>query len=639
MITNRTHENYGESYKQLLKRLDDLIQIIESEFKAENHAGLKKSQQNLEKLYEYLELLGKGVLSLREVNDFEASNFAIYKAIPLTLKYMKVIDTLMKRKNSDLESISKYTSIINVYWSFCSVAARYSLHFFIEFMFHDKTKQPYVLRKKLLAPAIFYVGRGLLNQLKLNLKFRDRIVAPNLVMFSTFPSSGKTLVANYALAWIKCLAMIKIRGGGFLRIGNEENNVNVNSQSIKDIISDPTILDVFPEMSDMKDNQGKFYPFEKDRLDEWFLKGDIEEPRRASFRTSSSATNGIRINIALVVDDPSRGMVDRNNVDIHNKIISSYNGDWRSRFDNEEDSFVFLLGTRFNNFDVFSSVQKIAEEQGLFPDKLYPEVLKSADGKTIIYNVDCEDDNGESRFPKLISTKTLNEKKSALSKQEYYCVYRQRPIPEEGLDFDYSILNKYENKFSDEQLEDYCIAALDPTRKTGADYLSMPILCKIKDEKTKFYDKYALVSCVFRKKSVKDDDTFLLLTKMLISYNVRELILENNTDTSLGKRIQESLNQQGYNVLKIKEVYNVERKTQRIADQTQTIIQNIIFPAEGLFPRRTDMGAFMEQFTTYSSTRANKNDDAADSMALISKNKIDKTFRKNIVKFNNKPLC
>lgn len=639
MITNRTHENYGADYETLIKRLEDLTSIIVKEFRAEKYAGIKKSQNNLEKLYQYLELLSKGVLSLREVNDFEAANFAIYKAIPLALKYIKILDNLMKKGSSDLDSISKYTKVINIYWSFCSVAARYSLHFFIEFMFHNKTKQPYVLRKQLLAPAVFYVGRGLLNQLKLKIKFNDKIVAPSLVMFSTFPSSGKTLVANYALAWIKCLAMIKIRGGGFLRIGNEENNVNVNSQSIKDIISDPTILDVFPEMSDMKDNQGKFYPFDKDRLDEWFLKGDIEEPRRASFRTSSSATNGIRINIALVVDDPSRGMVDRNNVDIHNKIISSYNGDWRSRFDNEEDSFVFLLGTRFNNFDVFSSVQKIAEEQGLYPDKLFPEVLKSADGKTVIYNVDCENEKGESRFPKLISTKTLNEKRSALSKQEYSCVYRQKPIPEEGLDFDYSMLTTYDKPFPKEMLEEYSSASLDPTRKTGADYLSMPILYKVIDASSEFYGKYAFTNCIFRKKSIKDDNTFLLLIKSIIAYNVSELILENNTDTSLGKRIQETLIKEGYNNLKIKEVYNTEKKSQRIADQTQTIIKNVIFPAEGLYPRQTDMGAFMNQFTTYSSTRSNKNDDAADSMATYSKHKLDTTMRKNTIKFSEKSLC
>jgi hypothetical protein len=131
--------------------------------------------------------------------------------------------------------------------------------------------------------------------------------------------------------------MIKIRGGGMLRIGNEEGNVNKNSQAIKDIILDETIIDVFPEMDELRDDKGKYRPFDKDSIDEWFLKEDKEEPKSAVFRTDGSATNGIRINLGLVIDDPSRGMVDRKNVDTHQRIIASYNGDWRSRFDNEDD--------------------------------------------------------------------------------------------------------------------------------------------------------------------------------------------------------------------------------------------------------------------------------------------------------------
>lgn len=636
MQTNKTHTNYGEQYQYLRKQVDELVDLIEKDYKAENITGTQKIAFSPERQYKYLELLSKGVLSLREQNDFEASKVAA-KGINLTNFYIKKLNALIDKK-VNIADYAKYTNIINIYWSFVSVAARYSLHFFIEYMFHNKTKQPYKIRKKLLAPAVFYVGRGLLNQLKLGITFNDNIVPPNKIIFSTFPSSGKTLVANYASAWIKCLSMIKLRGGGFLRIGNEENNVNVNSQSIKDIIADPTILDIFPEMKDMKDNQGKYYPFAKDRLDEWYLKEDLEEPRRASFRTSGSATNGIRINLALIIDDPSRGMVDRNNVDIHNKIISSYNGDWLSRFDNEEDCFVLLIGTRFNNFDVFSSAQKVAEDQGLYQDKKFPNTLKTKDGSTVVINIDCEDDNGKSLYPELISTKTLNEKKSALSKQEYSCVYRQKPIPEEGLDFDYSLLNTYEKPYSIQQLEDYGIASMDPTRKSGADYLSMPIIKKITDAQDQFAGKYAFVNCLFRKKSIKDDNTFNSLIKIIIAYNVRELYLEINTDTSLGKRIQEHCQKQGYNGLKIKEIYNTTKKSQRIADQTQIIIQNIVFPKENLYPRSTDMGSFMDQFTSYSSSRTNKFDDAPDSLATLSKEKLDNVKIKNTIKLNSQSL-
>lgn len=635
MLVNNTHTNYGNEFKSYYANIKELITKIEYRYKAEKLKGKQQVEFSLEQQYQYLKLLHDGIISLREINDFEASKIAIYKGIPLYSNFISRVNNAIKKGIK--ENYNTFATCVNEYWNIVGVGARYSLHFFIKYMYHNKTKQPYRDREDLLAPAVFYVSRGLLARLKIGIKFNDNIVPPNKILFSTFPSSGKTLIANYSSAWIKCLAMIKIRGGGLLRIGNEEGNVNVNSQTIKNIISDETILGVFPEMKDMRDKDGKFYPFAKDSIDEWYLKEDKEAPYSAFFRTSSSATNGIRINIALIVDDPSRGMVDRNNVEIHKKIISSYNGDWLARFDNEEDAFVFLIGTRFNNFDVFSSVQDIAESKGLIQDSKFANVLKTEDGKTVIINIDCEDDNGNSKFPKLISNETLNDKRNSLSKQEYSCVYRQRPLPEEGLDFDYCNLKTYDRPYSPNQLEEVGVGSLDPTRNSGADFLSLPIFKKIIDKNDEYYGKYAFVGCVFRKKSIKDDLTFLHVLNTITRNNVRELFLETNTDTSLGKRMKDQLGKFNYG-LNIKEIYNTANKSRRIADQTQNILNNVVFPRDGLYSKATDMGAFMENLTTYSSERKNKHDDAPDALATFSSQKIDTTISKNTIKFNSKSL-
>lgn len=634
MLVNNSHKNYGDDFKKLNFEVKKLITLIE--YKAENSTKKRdKVDFPIEEEYEYIKLLSDGLLSLREKNDFEASKLAIYKGLPIATKFLQRLNKTLKSDKTG--QYSRLTNAMDYYYSIMSVGARYSLHYFIEYMFHNKSKKPYVDRRELLAPAVFYIGRGLLNQLHLGIKFDDDIVPPKKIVFSTFPSSGKTLCANYGMAWIKCLAMIKIRGGGMLRIGNEEGNVAVNSQSIKDVIADDTILDIFPEMACMRDINGKYYPFDKDSIAEWYLKEDLEEPRRASFRTSGSATNGIRINIALVIDDPSRGMVDRNNVEIHNKIIASYNGDWLSRFDNEEESFALLIGTRFNNFDVFSSVQSYAEKLGLIEDPRFKNTLKTTDGEIVIINIDCEDENGESAYPKLISTKTLQAKRESLTRQEYSCIYRQKPIPEEGLDFDYSILKTYDKPYLDNQLGETAVGSIDPTRKTGADFLSFPILKKIIDESDPHFGKYAFVGCVFRKRSIKDNDTFSLVLNTLMGNGVRKLYLEVNTDTSLGQRIKDHISKVNYG-LQIKEIYNTIRKSQRIADQTQNIINNVVFPKEGLYSKSTDIGMFMENLTTYSSQFAVKHEDAADSLAMLSKEEFDITQAKNTVRFSSQPL-
>lgn len=638
MQIDKTHLNYSDEFYECVSSINNIKNTIEILNSKETKRGQSKIVFEPDKHYKCLQLLMQGCFTLRKINDFEASKIAIYDCLPLVQKFLNRIQALSEQYG--VKDYQKYFDALNIYWDIMSVGARYSLHHFIEYMFHNKNKKPYVPRREILASAVFYVGRALINQLQIGIDFKDKIVPPNLVMFSTFPSSGKTLVANYACAWIKCLAMIKIRGGGFLRIGNEEGNVNKNSQAIKDIIADSTILGVFPELSELKDDRGNFKPFDKDSIDEWFLKEDKEEPKSATFRTSGSATNGIRINLALVIDDPSRGMVDRKNVDVHQKIISSYNGDWRSRFDNEEEAFVFALGTRFNNFDLFSFIQDNAEKHGLKPDKMFNNTFVSLDGRTVIINIDCEKDDGsgKSRYPHLISDRTLEDKRNSMSKQEYYCVYRQKPIPEDGLDFDYSLLKTYDERYDKDQLDFFAYASCDPTRKTGADYLAFPIYKQIIDKEDENFGEYAFVDCIFVQKSVKDPKTFEKIINKIIDNNIKKLYLEINTDTSLGQRIQDHLKQKNYDILVIKEIFSVQKKSERIADQTSSIHNHIVFPREGLYPKYTEMGHYMEQLSMYSSSSANKHDDAADSVATFSREHIDKTKTENRASFSKKSL-
>ena len=116
------------------------------------------------------------------------------------------------------------------------------------------------------------------------------------------------------------------------------------------------------------------------------------------------------------------------------------------------------------------------------------------------------------------------------------------------------------------------------------------------------------------------------------------MYLEINTDTSLGQRIQDHLKSLNYDILIIKEIYSVQKKSEKIADQTSSIHNHIVFPKEGLYPKYTEMGSFMEQLTMYSSSSANKHDDAADSTSMFSREHIDKTKIENRANFSRKSL-
>ena len=51
--------------------------------------------------------------------------------------------------------------------------------------------------------------------------------------------------------------------------------------------------------------------------------------------------------------------------------------------------------------------------------------------------------------------------------------------------------------------------------------------------------------------------------------------------------------------------------------------RKIVFPKKGLYGRNTEMGTFMESFTSYNLQGRNEHDDANDSLAMFSHEIID----------------
>ena len=75
---------------------------------------------------------------------------------------------------------------------------------------------------------------------------------------------------------------------------------------------------------------------------------------------------------------------------------------------------------------------------------------------------------------------------------------------------------------------------------------------------------------------------------------------------------------------KIHEVYTskekgMKNKTERILHQEPTIVENIVFPAQGLYPPLHRISRFMTDFTRYDSVDTStkkQHDDAPDSIRL-----------------------
>lgn len=156
-------------------------------------------------------------------------------------------------------------------------------------------------------------------------------------------------------------------------------------------------------------------------------------------------------------------------------------------------------------------------------------------------------------------------------------------------------------------LNSMCYASLDPARK-GKDNVSMPILNRVGDD-------WYLLNVLFEQKPMSE--LYTTICDYIIQYNICHLVLENNTDTSLGYLLNKMLNERGFFNCNIIEHYSTANKEARIRDQRGIVKRRILFPHKNKVLRKSAIGRFMENVTTYSFEQPNKHDDANDSLALF----------------------
>ena len=216
-----------------------------------------------------------------------------------------------------------------------------------------------------------------------------------------------------------------------------------------------------------------------------------------------------------------------------------------------------------------------------------------------------------STCPKRFSSESLKNKRKFMSKFLWQAVYMQDPIAPDGLEFNYSVLQTYKEKVK--KRSDIRYGALDPARR-GKNYVSMPIVYGYPREDS-MDNIFYLVDFLYQKKGM--DDLYDPIVDMIIKHQLNQLVVENNTDTSLKTVLEERLHKKGYYGCNIVEKYSTQNKEQRIKDYQSTVRNSIVYPAQNLFSPITQMGEAMESITSYSFNYPNKFDDAIDSIVLL----------------------
>lgn len=542
------------------------------------------------------------------------------------LKIMDILATYISQPVISIIPAQKKTMFASLANSMMKISARWDIERIINVYEFDTpiANRAFPKRKPLLQECIFFANR--MNATRMGIKFKDGIM-PKKIIFAVQPSAGKSFVANVYSLMALCLNAIYYKTSGILRMSNNSGNACGFSDQIKGMIENEKIAEIYPEFKGYF-TSGKPKILEKSTSEEWKMVNLDPRIRASHFaRGRDSAINSIRTFVALIIDDLSDGFDQMNNDEAHQQMTTKFYVDMDSRQE-DENLPVFILGTMFNEFDIQNSMISQLEDAGLLiDDKNYRDVRHTPDFSVVVITVDCFDERGESYAPKLVSTEKLLERQNNLKSYEFDLVYRQVRASREPRIFEYGNLKTY--SVIPETLRASRIAVLDPTRRNGADFFSLPVFAfnTTPDDNDAYF-----LDAIYEQKSLgKQSDPhnvfFKRVVEFLIKNNVKHFYIENNTNNTLGTLFEQEFQKANYDC-KIEEFFTTRKagktnKTERILDEEPTITAHIRFPKPQMYPPLHRISRFMTDFTKYDSkgeaTNKKQHDDAPDSIAMFSK--------------------
>lgn len=523
----------------------------------------------------------------------EYSNSNTGESCKYIVKYIIPYVQICLEKETNEKRIQKFYNMLKE--SYC-IAGRRSLEHFIiyyEWDWEDSTKL-LENRYNILIPYVYYLNKMAFDP---NLEF----------VLCAMPSGwGKSRVMKYYEAWRFGVQSY----GCIIALCSNDDLVKSLSRSVIDIIKTEEFAQVFPHLN-YKENRRMFT---KETDGEWKLNTCT---LASSYLAKSRDANivGTRASLSIDIDDLYADSNEALDMNLHKRLWDKFNTVILARFIRNKKAQVVMSGTMWSPYDLVCQVinwQKSEKEFIDDPKFKYCEVAK--DGSVAIIKIPALDpDTDESTCPNIESTEKLRNIRGRISSYLWQCNFQQNPIPPEGLDFDWEVLNTYKvlpDYELDPQFEkyNYSFATLDPARR-GKNYVSMPIF--------KRYDesKWIMVDTMYKKRAM--NELYDIIVEKIIKHHIIKLVLENNIDTSLKKLLDDKLHEKGVYFCEIIELYSLGKKEKRILDMQGIMRDMIIYPDKSILTSNMDTFKFMEHFTTYSFDFPNRYDDAPDSLAMF----------------------
>jgi len=512
-------------------------------------------------------------------NEHEAVDYAKTKLIPL-------LNITIDKCSA--ENMPYFFDIYRKLYAFC---ARRDFECFVEYMEWDMPKKVYGNRRDVLASYVWA-----LNKCAFDPKL-EYIVA------SFPPSLGKSYTLNLFTAWSYGLSINHAN----IRMSYSEELVRGFSRTVKNYLIDPKFSEIF---LNFKSYNAK--PFFVEKETDWTLKNAQVPKSNLVSRSRGGTINGERTNFAFMFDDMTKGQEEANNINVHQDIYDRWNSDWWPRRTDDPITYIFV-GTQWNPEDILNRV--IEDREVVSPLKPHPKYKYtwiSEDESTIVIKVPMIDENGRTTCPVVYPQDKAEQIKRVTDEFLFSCVYQQDPIAPTGREFADDLLEHYEElpitENGDKNYSSGSYSVLDPARK-GKDNVSMPIFRHGND------DYYYMIDCIFEQKPMSE--LYDLIVNKIIEHDIVELVIENNTDTSLKALIELKLKEKEYFNCNIREKYNTVVKEQRIKDNRGIVKRRIKFKKKTKYFPNTPYGKFMRNLNYYSFDFPNKHDDAPDSACMF----------------------
>lgn len=579
------------SKEEILKTINGILYTLDNNF-SYKYSKKKLSFENQLELIGYLNQL------FEEYSVIEKEDCSKI----VRQRYIKLL-ILLTKIDKDQNRVAKYLAYLK---NAHKIAGRDYLENFIiyyewELPWKDKFYEP---RMSILRGYCYY-----LNEL---IHKRVEIVIANL------PSgTGKTYLEKLGEAF----------GFGIddtetvLALCSNDTVVQGGSRTVLNIMKSKEYGEVFPNLK--YDKTDKEY-FKKETNSEWILKNCRLV---ASYYASTVKSNvvGQRASKLIHIDDlyaDWREALDENlNVYYYNNYVTL----WRKRFVQGKTPRIIITGTMWSPTDFMVKVIELLHRENKFIiSKTFPYCRVSEDGKKAIIQVPAMDyKTGESTCPELWTTEELEKERRSMDDYLWQCNFQQIPCSPAGLQFSYPNLKTYnepiKNKYG------YCKGYIDGTRKTGSDFFAFPILCPTDDE------GWALIDCMYTQTATTE--LYDEIIDKIVQNHITLLVIEENVGSGLKEELERRLDAMKIYWCEIIYIYNETNKQARIEVYKGIVKRKIYFPTKNLFPLSTQMGKFMNDFTSYNSGAGvrNKHDDAPDSLCSFAQQIIEDNISVNDV--------